>query len=100
MLKKDLIEHIDQCTLIELTCTDCQLTYLRVDADEVHTDILCAKKQFEDVQYYSKMKIKQLEDDLENYKRQLYQVRQDCVEHTRKLTAMRKMIGKYKENFD
>jgi hypothetical protein len=94
MLKQELTEHVNQCALIELTCTDCQLTFLRSDADEVHTDILCVEKQLKDVQYHSQEKIKRLEDDLENHKRQLHKLRQDCTEHTRKLNAMKKMICK------
>jgi hypothetical protein len=94
MLKKDLIEHEAQCALIELTCQDCNLTYLRLDAAELHTDVLCVKKQLTDVRRQSQKKIRQLEGDLEEHKRQLNELRQNCTEHTQKLTAMRKIMCK------
>jgi hypothetical protein len=93
-LQKDLIKHEVQCGLIKLTCADCNLTYLRLDDDELHTDVLCLKKQLTDVRHHSQAKIRRLEGDLEQHNRQLLKLRQDCTEHTRKLIAMRKMMCK------
>ena len=92
MLKKDFIVHEAQCPLIRLTCDDCNLTYLKKDADEHHTEVLCLKKQLMDVRRQSEQKIKQLTDDLEKHRNQLYKLNQDCTEYTRKMTVMKKMM--------
>jgi hypothetical protein len=93
-LKKDLIEHENHCTLVKHTCPDCNLTYLKLDAAELHTDKLCLEKQLKDVRNHSQGKTRKLENDLEEYKRELIKVRQDCKEHTQQLTTMRKIMCK------
>jgi hypothetical protein len=87
MLRKNLIEHEAQCLLIQLTCKDCNLTYLREDADELHTEALCLTEQLNHVRRQSHKKIKQLTNDLEEHKILL-------DKHTRELTVMRKLICK------
>ncbi|CAF2220572.1 unnamed protein product, partial [Rotaria magnacalcarata] len=45
MLKKELIKHVEECPLIVLTCKDCNISYQRRYAAELHTDAICKEQQ-------------------------------------------------------
>lgn len=49
LLRKDYLNHINECSLIELTCDECKLSYRRVDASNRHTDSKCIKEQLRQV---------------------------------------------------
>jgi hypothetical protein len=93
MTKKDLVEHKTQCPLIEWTCPACNLTVRKFDAIQCHTDIVCLQEQLRDIRQHSQEKINRLEGDIQEYRREVYRLRVDCAENTRKLNAFRKMTS-------
>lgn len=44
---KDLENHTNTCALIDLTCDDCQLVYKRSNAHQEHTEIMCLRRQIQ-----------------------------------------------------
>ena len=49
LLRKDYSNHLNECSLIELTCDECKLSYRRGDASNRHTESKCIKEQFRQV---------------------------------------------------
>jgi len=62
MLMKDFVNHEMNCTLIELTCEDCQLVYKKNEADIKHTENICLKEQLRQLRNESKENKRQLND--------------------------------------
>ena len=50
MLKKEFNTHESSCELIPLTCEDCKFTYKKNEVATKHTEIICLRKQFQQLQ--------------------------------------------------
>ncbi len=49
MVKKDFINHVNECIAIELTCDDCKMVYKRGEASMKHTENKCLKEQLRQI---------------------------------------------------
>ncbi len=49
ILKKDFVNHVNECISIELTCDDCKMIYKRGEAATRHTENKCLKEQLRQI---------------------------------------------------
>ncbi|CAF3296634.1 unnamed protein product [Rotaria socialis] len=63
--KNDLQEHETVCPLIVFTCVDCKIIYKRGDASVCHTDIICLRKQLQELRNESQGEIRRRNQELE-----------------------------------
>lgn len=67
MIKKDFIEHENECDSIQLTCQDCGLVYKRSEVDTNHTENICLRtqlRQFREESKKNKLEIQELSRQL------------------------------------
>lgn len=72
ILKKDVDNHTTNCSLIKLTCHECNLVFKRGDATTAHTENICLKEQLRQLRERSEKQLQQLSDQLEKKFRQLH----------------------------
>lgn len=64
VLQKNFAEHQAQCPMTVKTCADCQMVYQQNNSSQIHSDVICLKEQFRQLQLESQYEIEQLKQQI------------------------------------